>query len=427
MIWQKLPQKMFSLIFVLIVSIGCATPIGTPIPLATSTKTSTPVPTITPNPTLTPKKISTFEECSVGGLIQGIYPRQCTTDKGESFTEPLEQGVIFSRTYGSSTTNSATGSFITSTRDGGYLVTGQAYDGCWVLKLDASWEKQWEHSFAQELHQVFQLYNNEFNCVLARQTSDGGYVIMGQEYDIYSWERRGSFFTIILDKEGNWVSGQIIAEKMGKIPYLDQEGNLIRLTSIDPLGRVTETSDGGYIIVSQYPKSSPDSRTHLTKTDENGNYVWDRNLCLDKSVQQAEEKQIVCSHNSYTYVWDVIQLKDGSFAVTGVTNGAWLLKTDADGNVEWIRPYPKGAGHALIQLPDEGFFIAGRLQGDGLLIKTDSKGNMQWSKTFAGTFEYDAFMAMEQRPNGKITIMGNAPNSGSAALWLLGIDSTLLK
>jgi hypothetical protein len=182
------------------------------------------------------------------------------------------------------------------------------------------------------------------------------------------------------------------------------------------------------MIVNEYPERSDDSRTHLTKTDKNGNYVWDINLCLDKNIQQAEAKKIVCSHNSYTYVWDVIQLKDGSFVVTGVSNGAWLLKTDLDGNVEWIRPYSGGAGCALVELPDGGFLIAGFEHGDGFLIKTDSEGTMQWSKTFAGTGHYDMFLAMEQRPNSEITIVGRTQSSaGWDELWLVGIDSKLLK
>jgi hypothetical protein len=167
--------------------------------------------------------------------------------------------------------------------------------------------------------------------MLARQTPGNSFVIMGQEYDSYSGIFQKSFFIITLDQEGSWVSGNVIAEKAGKIPYLDQDGNLIRLTSMGTSGRVTETLDAGYIIVSQYPDRSPDSRTHMTKTDENGNYVWDRNLCLDKNIQQILEKQIVCSQSSY--VWDVIQLQDGSFVITGIKNGAWSLKTDVNGNM----------------------------------------------------------------------------------------------
>lgn len=426
MISRKLLQQLAN-VMLAIVLIGCTAPTETPTVVATYAPTPTQVPTITPNPTPTSVKISSFEECYVGGWIQNTYPRQCITNSGEIFTEALEEGVIYTKTYGGEKSHK-TGRFITSTKDGGYLITGQANYGCWILKLDASGEKEWESAFEQELHQELQLYSG-FSCFLARQTPEDSYVIMGQEYDLYSGLlQKSSFFMLTLDQEGRWVSGQVIAEKAGKIPYLDHDGNLIRLTSLGTSGRVTETYDGDYIIVSQFPEESSESRTHMTKTDKNGNYVWDRNLCLDKNIQQSEEKKIVCSHNSYTYIWDVIQLKDGSFAIAGVSNGAWLLKTDFNGNIEWIRSYSRGYACAIVQLPDESFLMTAYLPGDGLLIKTDSQGDMQWTKTFAGTSSYDGFMGIEQGLNGEIVIIGQTDSSaGWDALWLIGLDGTMLK
>ena len=424
MISRKLLQHLIG-VMLAIVLIGCTAQTGTPIAVGTHTQTPTQVPTITSNPTPTPVKISSFEECYAGGWIQNMYPRQCITNDGEIFTESLGEGVIYSRTYGDAKKHE-TGYFITSTKDGGLLITGQINHDCWVLKLDSSGEKEWEAPFDYDLRQELQLSTGASRCLLARQTPNGDYVMMGIGYT----EGRATqvpFFLITLDHEGNWLSGQVIAEKAGKIPYLDHDGNLVRLTSIGTSGTVTETIDGGFIIVNQYPERSENSSTHMTKTDKDGNYIWDRNLCLDKNIQQAAEKKIVCVHNSYNYISDVIQLQDGSFLVTGVHHGAWLLKTDVNGNVEWIRSYSGGAGCALVQLLDGGFLIAGYSSGDGLLIKTDGGGNMQWSKTFAGTGSYDIFRAMEQGPNGEIAIMGDTSFSGTEELWLVGLDSTLLK
>jgi len=405
MIYRQLLKQLAGIALAVVLT-GCSAPTGTPIVLITPYQTLTSTQEI-----LTPTQISI------------ITPTLTSTPVKAS----SEEGIIFNRTYGGTTSHN-TGRFITSTRDGGYLITGSVNSGCWILKLDASGEKEWESSFEQELRQEIQHDSTGFLCLLARQTAKDGYVIMGQEYDLYSGWFQKSFFMMILDQEGNWMSGQVIAKKAGKIPYLDHDGNLIRLTLMGTSGRVTETLDGGYIVVSEYPDRSSESRTHMTKTDNNGNYVWDRNLCLDKNIQQAEEKKIVCSHNSYTYIWDVIQLKDGSFAITGVSNGAWLLKTDVNGNVEWIRSYSQGAGSAVIQLPDESFLMAVYLRGDGLLIKTNSRGDMQWSKTFAGTGSYDGFMGIEQGRNGEIIVIGQSLSSaGWDALWMLGLDGTMLK
>lgn len=404
MIYRQLLKQLAGIALVIALT-GCSAP------------TSTPIVLITPYQTLTSaQEILTPTQFSI--VASSLTPTPVK--------ESGDEGIIFNKTYGGTTSHN-NGRFITSTRDGGYLITGSVNSGCWILKLDASGEKEWESSFEQELRQEIHHDSTGFSCFLARQTPKDGYVIMGQEYDLYSGFFQESFFMMILDQEGNWMSGQAVAKKAGKIPYLDHDGNLIRLTSIGTSGSVTETIDGGYIVVSEYPDRSSESRTHITKTDKNGNYVWDRNLCLDENIQETEEKKIVCSHNSYTYVWDVIQLHDGSFVVTGVSNGAWLLKTDINGNIEWIRSYSRGAGSALVQLPDGSFLIAVYLPGDGLLIKTDSEGTMKWSKTFAGTSNYDGFIGIEQGLNGEIIVIGRKSSTGRNQLWLLGFDSTMLE
>ena len=412
-------------VILVIVLVGCSTP-KTPIALATLPHIPTPtqVPTATLNPT-TSVKISSFGECfALGYRIQNTYPRQCINNIGEIFTETLDEGMIFSKTYGNHE-----GRFITSTNDGGHLIAGES-TGCWILKLDANSEKAWDASFSQELSKEFQLENATFWCWLARQTPDGNYVAMGTGYDANFGQFRKTF-TITLDHQGNLVSGQLIAERGTKTPYLARDGNLVWLTSLGIPREVRETLDGGYMIVGHFEQSSPDSSMHMIKTDKNGAYVWDRNLCLDKNIHQAWKERIVCS---YSYVLDVIQLQDGSFVMTGIGNGVWLLKTDPNGNVEWMQSYEQesGDGHALIQMPDGGYLIAGekyidRKQIDGMLIKTDSEGNLQWLRTYGGDKD-DRFMAMEERPNGEVIIMGSTESFGAGTyLWLLGMDSGIFK
>lgn len=420
-------QRLWGMI--LIIALTSCTPATTPITLETSIplSTATQVPTVTPSPTPTPMQIKNFEECILSGaLIQNTFPRQCLSNNGEIFQE----GLIFSKTYG--TPNYDTGRFITSTSDGGYLITGDT-NGCWVLKLDALGEKEWESTFSQELNQEFELPNTGFVCWLAKQTPDGGYTVMGVGNDSFSGGlNKQTPFIITLDHLGKRLSGQLIVEKAGKIPYLDQDGKLIWLTSLGLKGKVFETIDGGYIIVGHFDQSLPDSNIHVVKTDQNGGYEWDKNLCLDKNISQSWEEEIVCS---YDYVVDVIQLQDGSFVMTGVHKGAWLLKTDSDGNVEWIQSYQEelSSGQAILQMPDGGFLIAGykpidQKQTNGALVKTDYKGNLQWSRTIGGD-KNDWFMALEQVSSDEIIIMGwtESYGKGSNDIWLLALESRILQ
>lgn len=430
MTYQKLLQQVIGAILVITV-IGCiapSTPLESPTPMQPMR-----VPTVIINPTPTLFQISSFEECvELGNSIQSTYPRQCISDSGEIFKEVLPEGVIFSKIYGEKG-HYEDAFFITSTINGGYLITGAANGyQCLIRKLDASGETEWEYALGLELREEFQFPNGMFSCWSARQTSDGSYVIIGTgrtEFGLI-----GKFFIIKLDRDGKWGSAEIIVEREGKIAHLDKEGSVIWLNSFDMGGEVIETSDGGYAIAGRFSSGSPDSSTHIIKTNANGAFVWEKNLCLDKNVQQAWEKETVCSYNN---LWDAIQSQDGGYVMTGgFGNGAWLVKTDSNGNVEWIQSYMQeswNAGHALIQLPDGGYLIAGaqlidQKYQDGTLIKTDSAGNLQWSRTFGGD-KHDRFLLMEQGSNNEIIVIGSTESFGEGAshIWLLGFDITNLK
>ncbi len=119
---------------------------------------------------------------------------------------------------------------------------------------------------------------------------------------------------------------------------------------------------------------------------------------------------------------DAIQSQDGGLVFMGRSSGIWLIKTDADGNVQWIKSYHGSDGHAVIQTPDGGFLIAGGLHKDGLLIKTDGIGNLQWTKTF-GEDRNDIFKRMLMNSQGNIIVLG----SKGSDMWLMELDLVTLK
>jgi hypothetical protein len=103
----------------------------------------------------------------------------------------------------------------------------------------------------------------------------------------------------------------------------------------------------------------------------------------------------------------LVQTADGGYALAGYTNsfGAggydfWLVKTDASGTVQWNRTYGGSNENdfvtVLMQTVDGGYALAGDTysfgvgNADAWLVKTDASGNMQWNKTYGGT-DYDRF------------------------------------
>ena len=107
----------------------------------------------------------------------------------------------------------------------------------------------------------------------------------------------------------------------------------------------------------------------------------------------------------------VITTADGGFAVLGFSNSTdgdlagkttavndyWLLKLDADGNLQWSKTYggsKDDRGQSLVQTSDGGFALTGYAMssdGDGSanngfhdnwVIKVDAQGILQWEKSF---------------------------------------------
>jgi hypothetical protein len=107
----------------------------------------------------------------------------------------------------------------------------------------------------------------------------------------------------------------------------------------------------------------------------------------------------------------VVATLDGGYAILGFTNSVdgditdkelevndyWLLKLDADGNLQWNKTYggsKDDRGQSLVQTSDGGYALTGYAMsddGDGSLnngfhdnwiLKLDAFGNMEWEKSF---------------------------------------------
>lgn len=99
---------------------------------------------------------------------------------------------------------------------------------------------------------------------------------------------------------------------------------------------------------------------------------------------------------------------DGGYIAVGLTHSygisvdgvAWMVKTDANGNVEWAKIYDDGnrygsVAYNVIQTSEGGYTICGtnnnaQFYPDAMIIKTDNQGNVQWAKNFNNTDNYQA-------------------------------------
>jgi hypothetical protein len=238
-----------------------------------------------------------------------------------------------------------------------------------------------------------------------RITSDGGYIIAGvtTSFGAGSWD----FYLLKTDCYGNLVWNRTFGG-----------------TGTESAASLDQTSDGGYIMAGVSDSfGAGNSDFYLVKTDESGNFIWNKTYGGTKG----------------DYATSVQQTKDGGYIIAGFAESfsgegqdAYLVKTDGSGNLSWSRNFGgSGPGpeifSSLQQTSDGGYIMAGYTEnfgagaGDVFLVKTDGSGNLSWSKTYGGTGQ-DWARSVQQTADGGYIMAGSTQSFGAG-----GDDCYLLK
>jgi hypothetical protein len=259
-------------------------------------------------------------------------------------------------------------------------------------------------------------------------SDDGGYLIAGRTGDwlkyVYhgggQWENE-TFLLIKTDAVGEVVwrknygmffvrsavstsdGGYAFAgEGVANLIKTDSEGNVQwnRTYSAFDGSRIRsliQTSDGGYAIAGfgDHPISGTEAR--LVKTDAEGNLQW--NQTYGEPYESSEFYSIVETDDGYALA--------GQTTFDAAYNDYWLVKTDAYGNIQWNKNYGgTNSEHArsLLTTSDGGYVLAGENGDNFWLVKTDENGNMMWNQAYEHSG--DAFMEAVQARDGGYVLAG---------------------
>jgi uncharacterized protein YuzE len=259
------------------------------------------------------------------------------------------------------------------TSDGGYIVAGYEYDtwgdDAFLIKTDAKGNIIWAKTYDSDDDRAYSV----------QQTSDGGYIVVGRENSF-------GFGDILLIKTD--TNGNIIWAKTYDYNYKDTATS------------VQQTSDGGYILAGYAITFWADrADIFLIKTDTNGNIIW------------AKTYRATIWNEAYS----VQQTSDGGYILAGYPS---LIKTDADGNVIWAKTYEGTVAYSVQQTSDGGYIVAGLTwsfgadSNDIILIKTDANGNIIWAKTYGGTDDDRAY-SVQQTSDGGYIVVGYTESFGA--------------
>lgn len=192
---------------------------------------------------------------------------------------------IWSQTFGGIWADMAYS--VQQTNDGGYIIAGIKYynsmmvmpPDCdfYLVKTDQDGNEIWSQTFGDGPGGLTD--KGRF----VRQTSDGGYILVGQSYCFGP----GYFCLIKTDGSGNQVWLQSLGGDIGNRGY-----------------SVQQTSDGGYVaagVTADLIISGTD--VYLIKTDPQGNEIWSQTF----------------GGRSMDHGYSVWQNSDGGYIVTGIT------------------------------------------------------------------------------------------------------------
>lgn len=333
--------------------------------------------------------------------------------------------VQWQRTYGGSKDDQ--GQQIIQTSDGGYAVTGYAMsddgDGShnegfhdnWILRLDASGNILWEKSFGYSGH------DHSYDLV---QTADGGFFFTGF-LDVTSSNGEGSTDKSSLTAHGVGEFWGTKIDAQGNLQWRKYFGG----SNNDRSFGVVNAHDGGYILAGasesndfdiSNPKGSYDF--WVVKVDKNGNFVWERSFG-GTGIDQAQDIAAT-PDGAYVIVGNTFSA-DTQVTKNNGQSDVWLIKIDDNGSLLWEKSFGGAAfdaAHSVRFAADGGFVVCGNSksfdgdvsenfgENDIWVIKTDAQGNLEWEKSFGGLnldFGYDAIAAEA----GGVVLVGETASS----------------
>ncbi|MHA1978696.1 MAG: hypothetical protein ACW98I_17470 [Candidatus Hodarchaeales archaeon] len=287
-----------------------------------------------------------------------------------------------------------------ATINGGYLLIGSyLVDGGsqtpWIMKVDSEGNKEWNQSYSHPTHSQGHLRSGI-------NTSDGGYGLAGFAFTTSSstWD----LWILKTDENGVEEWNRTFTQIDNRPEYAAQ---------------ILVASDGGFLISGAtqskfaLPSETWNTDYWLIKTDVNGNEEW------NKTYRRVEYDQGTA----------LIPLNDGNYLMSGLSDhphSIWILKIDENGTILWDQAYTKGTDsfiaweRNLIETSDGGFLLTcyPRAGNYGVgkeywILKCDANGNLEWNTTINGAL-YDTPTVCLQSPTGDYYVGGSIDSTSDS-------------
>jgi hypothetical protein len=245
-----------------------------------------------------------------------------------------------------------------------------------------------------------------------QQTSDGGYIVAG-------WTE--SFLSTcaaappgVVQPRAGFVlklnpNGSVQWAGIYGHSFYGQQGQVF--CRFETLASIQQTTDGGYIAVGSSAPLPIDMDAWVLKLDANGNVQWER----------------IFSGPQIDMGLAIRQTRNGGYIITGsyeqsplepASGDLWVLQLNANGDVVWQYTYGgpgMDMGLAVQELDDGGFIIAGQTAGfppppDIWVLRLNSNGTVGWSNTYGGPANDETLTetSIQQTADGGFIVVGRS-------------------
>lgn len=301
-------------------------------------------------------------------------------------------------------------------------VIGAGFMDFWVMKLDASGNMVWQNTIGGS--------KDDF-CLDGHATADGGYILAGHSKSNISGDKTENTLGFF-ENNDMWI---IKLNSSGAIEWQNTIGGL----HIDYAEIIRELPDGSFIVAGNSSSGiSYDKTVDLHGTAGLTYDIWVLKLTSTGSI--VWQKNI--GGGSDDYFSDLILTADGGFLIgaesysgigfektaplIGVFDN-WIIKLDADGNIEWDKTI--GGDNldnigGLAQTTD-GNYVVGAYSMSGIsgnkteisngtdywVYKLDTLGNIIWQNTIGG-LSTDFLYAISATDDNGVIVVGES-NSGA--------------
>lgn len=311
---------------------------------------------------------------------------------------------------------------ISLTPDGGYILAGESGSGVsgnktntyyggsdfWVVKLDASGNKQWDHSYGG---------TGVSGASAVQPTRDGGYIIGGYSGDADLGGNKTApnlgqhdIWIVKTDADGNW-----------------QWDRSFGASEADGFGSIRQTEDGGYFIGGTYRGNNLASRFLAIKLDPLGQVQWSSQYFggdADNSLDLGQSAGPLADGGYFLGGYARSSQGGDRTAAAHLKADWWLLRLNSVGTLQWDRAFGGTEDdelYAVQPMSDGGFLLGGFSKSsangnkltpgfgnnDFWVVRMDPYGNREWEAAFGGDDD-DQLKALVPLVDGGCLLAGHS-------------------